>query len=75
MSIISKKTKSRKGEYEIFKNNKKIGEVFKSPSEIGGSNGWVGVLTDYTQENRSSGQSVGAKTKYRVIDWFKEWFS
>jgi hypothetical protein len=68
--IKSKRSKTRKGEYEVFKGKTKIGEIFKSNTEQGE---WAGLLTDKRLASRYSGSSVGGK-KWQVIEWFKEWF-
>ena len=75
--IYSKRSKTVKGEYDVFRNKKKIGEIFKGPSDQGGRKGWVGVITDPQLEAKQNltygGSSVGAPTKWRVLDWFWEW--
>ena len=72
--IKSKRSKTRKGEYEVFRNGEKIGEIFKSPSEQGGKRGWVAILTKGRLETEFSGSSIGARTKESVLDWFREFF-
>ena len=71
--IVSKRSKSRRGEYEVFRNGNKIGEIFKGESAEGGRKGWIATTT--LPEIGESGSSVGAPTKWRVLDWFWEWFS
>tara|TARA_R110002020_G_scaffold205519_1_gene410152 strand:+ start:49 stop:282 length:234 start_codon:yes stop_codon:yes gene_type:complete len=70
--IVSKRSKSRRGEYEVFRDGKKIGEIFRGESDEGGTRGWIGTTT--LPEVSWSGTSVGAPTKWRVIDWFYEFF-
>ncbi len=72
--IVSKRSKSRKGEYEVFKNGNKIGEIFRGESDEGGSRGWIGILTNSKLETEWSGQSIGAQRKWKVLDWFWEYF-
>jgi hypothetical protein len=60
--IKSKRSKTRKGEYEVFKGNMKIGEIFKSDNELGE---WAALDV--------KGRSAGGK-KWQLIEWFKEWF-
>jgi hypothetical protein len=60
--IKSKRSKTRKGEYEVFKGNMKIGDIFKSSNDQGD---WVAIDI--------KGQSQGGK-KFQLIEWFKEWF-
>ena len=61
--IKSKRSKTRKGEYEVFKGKMKIGEIFKSRNEQGE---WAGILTDKRRGKMDSGTSVGGK-KWQVI--------
>ena len=60
--IKSKRSKTRKGEYEVFKGKRRIGYIFKSPNDQGE---WAAVSI--------KGMSQGGK-KFQLIDWFKEWF-
>ena len=69
--ITSKRSKTRKGEYEVFKNGNKIGEIFRGESDHGK---WIGILTNTKLETEYSGSSIGAPRKYRVLDWFLEFF-
>ena len=77
--IYSKRSKTVKGEYDVFRNKTKIGEIFKSPNDQGK---WAGALTNEgekllnrTEYSEYAGTSVGGPTKWRILDWFKEWFS
>ena len=60
--IKSKRSKTRKNAYEVFKGKKKIGDIFKSPNDSGD---WAAVSI--------TGMSQGGK-KFQLIEWFKEWF-
>jgi hypothetical protein len=74
--ITSKRSKTTRGEYDVFRNGKKIGEIFRSVSEAGS---WAGILTDEKLSEKAGGSyggsSVGSRTKRGVLAWFFEWFS
>ena len=61
--IKSKRSKTRKGEYEVFFGKEKVGDIFKSKNDLGE---WAGTTVDRNQ-------SVGGK-KWQVLDWFFEIF-
>tara|TARA_R100000951_G_scaffold71988_2_gene60696 strand:+ start:285 stop:530 length:246 start_codon:yes stop_codon:yes gene_type:complete len=75
--ITSKRSKTRKGdgEYDVFRDGVKIGEIFRTISDIPGGT-WGGSLTGRGEklETEFSGRSVGGRRKYRILDWFREFF-
>ena len=74
-TITSKRSKTVKGEYDIYKGKKKIGVIFQGESDTGK---WISLITDkklYEIGNKTdSGTSAGSKTKSKALDWFFEWW-
>ena len=74
--ITSKRSKTVKGQYDIYKGKKKIGEIFKGESDTGP---WISVLTDKKLYEKGfdsyGGTSAGSRTKSKALDWFWEWWS
>ena len=74
--IKSKRSKTIKGQYNIYKGKKKIGEVYQGESDTGK---WISILTDKKLLKigtySDAGTSAGSKTKWQALDWFWEWWS
>ncbi len=73
--IKSKRSKTVKGQYDIYKHKKKIGKIYKGE----GKNGpWLSLLEDMNvyRKGRDDGLNhihTSSRTKSEALDWFWEW--